>query len=318
MSAVGALLLIVLPVFLVVGCGYAMVRLKAFPGDGVDMLVKFATGFAVPVLLFRAMYRLNLGEAFVWQHHASFYAAALISFFLGIVLARGLWKRRPGEAVAVGFCALFSNSVLLGLPIMERAYGLAAQEQMFALLTIHTPFCYFIGILSMEFSRRDGAPIWVTLRKTVQAMFRNALTIGLGLGLLCNLAGVVLPGPVLVAVDMISEAALPVALFGLGGVLTRYALKAELGEAAMVSTLSVMLHPALAYLLSAHVFGLGTEYVRAAVVMAAMPTGLNGYVFAALYQRAERTCASTVLIATVLSIFTIPIWLAVLGGASLG
>lgn len=318
MSAIPALLIIVLPVFLVVGCGYVLVRARVFPADGVDLLVKFATGFAVPVLLFRAMYQLDLGVIAAWQHYASFYGAALASFALGIVLARLIWKRRPGEAVAVGFCALFSNSVLLGLPIMERAYGAGALAQMYALLAVHTPICYFVGILSMEFSRRDGAPVHLALRRTIEAMFKNALTIGLALGLLLNVAGVVLPLPVLAAVDMISNAALPVALFGLGGVLTRYALRGDFSEAITVSLISILVHPALAWLLSAHVFGMGEQFVRAAVVMAAMPTGLNGYIFAALYGRAVRTSASTVLIATVLSLLSIPFWLAVLGSALLG
>lgn len=318
MSAVLALLVIVLPVFLVVGCGYGMVRFKVFPNDGIDVLVRFATGFAVPVLLFRAMYRLDLEGAFLWQHHASFYAGALISFAAGTALARAFWSRRPGESVAVGFCALFSNSVLLGLPIMERAYGEGALEEMYALLTIHTPFCYFVGIIAMEFSRRDGAGVVETLKRTFQAMFQNALMIGLGLGLLANVIGLPVPVPVAAAIDLIAGAALPVALFGLGGVLTRYALKSELGEAVVISSLSVLLHPGIAYVLSHHVFALDGDYTRAAVVMAAMPTGLNGYIFAARYNRSEKTCASIVLIATVMSVLTIPIWLALLGGAQLG
>ncbi|MEM8792257.1 MAG: AEC family transporter [Pseudomonadota bacterium] len=313
MSALIALLTIVLPVFLVVGAGYGMVRLKWFPDAGIDMLIKFATGFAMPVLLFRAMYGLDLDAALKLEHQLSFYTAALVCFGIGILLARYVWKRRPGEAVAVGFCALFSNSVLLGLPIMERAYG--RMDEIFALITFHTPFCYSLGILTMEFCRRDAVPLTKALAQTAKAMFHNALMIGLMAGIAANLSGIILPGPILAAIDMIADAALPVALFGVGGVLTRYALSENLSEALMVASLSIVLHPALAWVLSAQVFALSAPFVQSAVVMAAMPTGINGYIFAALYKRAEGTAASSVLIATILSLLTIPVWLAVLGGA---
>jgi predicted permease len=53
---------------------------------------------------------------------------------------------------------------------------------------------------------------------------------------------------------------------------------------------------------------------RAAVVLAAMPTGMNGYLFAAMYNRAMGAAASTVLLATTLSVFSIGLWLWWLGG----
>lgn len=317
MHALLSLFLIVLPVFLVVGAGYASVKTQVFPESGIEALVKFATVIAVPVLLFRAIYRLDLAKVLVPEHLIAFYAGAVISFAVAIILSRRLWGRRPGESVSVGFCALFSNSTLLGLPIIMRAYGEAELEPAFAIIAFHAPFCYLVGVLTMEVSRRDGAPIGVALRRTANTMFRNALTLGIAAGFALNLTGVTLPEPVMSAVDMIATAALPVALFGLGGVLTRYRLRAELGEAAMATSLSLILHPFIAWVLADQVFGLAPEFVRAAVVIAAMPTGVNGYIFAAMYDRAVGTAASTVLLATTLSVLTITGWLAFLGGGAL-
>src|SRR6056297_2740159 len=119
MTAVLALFLIVLPVFLLVGLGYTSVRLKVFPQVGVEALLSFATTIAVPALLFRSIYGLDLGQVLRLDHLASFYIAAIASFAGAIIVFRTLWGRRPGESVAIGFSALFSNSVLLGLPIFE-------------------------------------------------------------------------------------------------------------------------------------------------------------------------------------------------------
>lgn len=317
-STLYGLLLIVLPVFLVVGLGFTAVKTRIFPDAGIDALIGFATNIAVPALLFRSIYELDLGAALDPGHMTAFYGGALACFVGATLASRMVWKRRPGEAVAVGFSALFSNSVLLGLPIFERAYGAGAMEPVFALIAFHAPFCYFVGIMTMEFSRRDGLPVRVALARAGRAMFKNGLMVGIALGFAFNLGGVPVPDPVASTIDMLAAAALPVALFGLGGVLTRYRMRAEIGEAAMVSAFSLILHPLLAYLLAAHVFGLDDGFVRAAVLIAAMPPGVNGYIFAAMYGRAVGTAASTVLLATLLSVATVTVWLAFLGGGDFG
>lgn len=306
---------VVLPVFLVAGAGYLATRSGLFTQAGVDGLMAFTQTFAIPCLLFRAIARLDLAAMFDPRLLVSFYTGAVLSFTLGVIGARVIFGRRPGEAVAIGFGALFSNSVLLGLPIMERAYGADALPPVYAIISIHAPFCYLLGITVMEVARADGRGLVGTGRAVMRAMFRNALMIGLALGFAVNLSGLTLPAPVWGGIDMMAQAALPAALFGLGGVLTRYALRASLAEAGMVAGLSLAFHPAIAWLLTSRVFDLPDEFVRAAVVTASMAPGINTYVFASLYGRGQAQAASAVLLGTALSVVSISAWLALLGGA---
>ncbi|CAN5795824.1 AEC family transporter [soil metagenome] len=305
---------IVMPVFLLIGAGYAAVRFKVFKSSGVDGLMVFTQNFAVPCLLFRGVADLDLAAAFDPRLLVSFFAGAALCFGLGILGARRLFRRRPGEAVAIGFGALFSNAVLIGLPIMERAYGAASLAPNFAIIALHAPFCYLVGITAMEFARADGRSLAGTARAVAGAMFRNALMIGIALGFAVNLGGVALPGAVRAGVDMLAATALPAALFGLGGILTRYALRASLGEAGMVAVLSLVLHPAITYGLARGVFALPADLVRSAVITAAMAPGVNVYVFASLYSRGQAQAASVVLLATAASVLTVAGWLALLGG----
>jgi len=111
------------------------------------------------------------------------------------------------------------------------------------------------------------------------------------------------------AIDMLAAAAIPTALVGIGATLTRYELKAEASESLMVSTLALFLHPLIAFLLGYFVFDLQGDYLRVAIIVSAMPPGMNVYIFATLYDRAVALAASTVLIATTLSVVTISFWL---------
>ena len=157
------LLDVILPVFLVIGFGYVAVWRGLFPMSGVDGIMKFAQNFAIPCLLFQAIAGLDLSASFDPRLLFSFFAGATICFVLGIMGGRLLFKRDWEDSVAIGFCALFSNSVLLGLPIMERAYGADAMAGNYAIIALHAPFCYGLGITVMEVcllytspSPRDG------------------------------------------------------------------------------------------------------------------------------------------------------------------
>jgi malonate transporter len=307
-------LLVVLPVFLVIGSGWLAARTGVFSGSAVDGLMVYTQSFAVPCLLFRGLVDLDLGATFDPRLLVSFYTGAVIAFAAAVLLERRVFRRRPGEAVAIGFGALFSNSVLLGLPIMARAYGVDALAPNFAIISIHAPFCYVVGITAMEIVRADGASLVATARAIARAVFRNALMIALALGFAVNLLGIALPAPVRSAVDMLAESALPAALFALGGVFTRYAVRSSLGEAGSITVLSLVVHPTIAYVLSTQVFGLPAEFVRGAVVTAAMAPGVNTYVFASLYARGQAQAASAILLATAVSVLTVSAWLAILGG----
>jgi predicted permease len=311
-----ALLEIVVPVFFLVGAGYAALATRFLPDAAGDALINFAVRVAIPCLLFLAMLRVDLARALDWRALVAFFGSITAIFLVAMALSRLIWRRRPGEAVAVGFAAFFGNVVMLGIPIAERAYGDAVLAAVFGLLALHGTYNYFFGFVAMEVVRRDGTSLWAGLRRAFVTTFSNPLMVGLCGGIVFNLAnlwtGLWLPGVLLDGMDLLAAAGLPVALFSLGGVLTRYRLRDEIGEALMVSVLSLIALPALAWVVAAWVFGLAPEFVRAAVIMAAMPPGLNGYIFATIYDRAVGTAANAVLIGTTLSIATITGWLALL------
>ena len=306
-----ALVEVILPVFLVIGFGYGAVRLRLFPDSGVDGLMKFTQSFAIPCLLFSAIASLDLATVFRPELLTSFYVGALIGFLAGLFGARLLFGRSWEDAVAVGFVCLFSNSVLLGVPITERAYGPQALAGNFAIAALHAPFCYLIGVTTMEAVRNKGRGMLATLGRVGLSMARNGLMIGITLGFVVNLGGVTVPGVVDQALDFMVAAAIPAALFGLGGVLARYRPEGDLRIIAMVCAISLGLHPAVVWSLGT-VLELDTAQMRSAVLTAAMAPGVNAYIFASLYGRAMRVAASSVLLATAASVVTVWGWLALL------
>ncbi|WP_370209129.1 AEC family transporter [Pararhodobacter marinus] len=307
-----ALVQVILPVFLVVGAGYLATWRRWIGEDAVEGIMKFAQSFAIPMLLFLALTRLDLGAAFDWRLLVSFYGGAVTGFLAGLLGARFLFGRDWEDAVAVGFVGLFSNSMLLGVPITERAYGPEALAPNYAIIALHAPTCYLIGITAMEGVRARGAGVGRTALKALNGLWHNPLVIGIALGAALNLSGLSLPGVVTEAVEMISRAGLPAALFGLGGVLYRYRPEGDLRLIAYVVAVSLVLHPVVTWALGRGL-DLGEGPFRSAVLTAAMAPGVNAYLFANMYGRAKRVAASSVLIATGLCMLTAWGWMSLLG-----
>ena len=306
-----ALLEVILPVFLVIGAGYLAVRLRAFPEEGADALMKFTQNFAIPCLLFAGIVRLDLSAALDWALLFSFYAGATAGFVAGLFGARLLFGRPWEDSIAIGFACLFSNSVLLGLPITERAYGPDALAANYAIISIHAPFGYFLGIGVMEVVRNAGRGLRSAISAILRSLSQNPLVIGIALGFMVNLTGLPLPGVFTDALDLLIRAAIPTALFGLGGVLFRYRPEGDLRTIAFVISISLVLHPALVWMFG-KTTGLDTDQFRSAILTAASAPGVNAYLFANMYGVAKRVAASSVLLGTATMILSGWLWLTIL------
>ena len=306
-----ALLDVILPVFLVVGCGYIVVWREVFSTAAVDGLMSYTQNFAIPCLLFMALIKIDLGQAYSFRLMGSYYIGAASGFALGFLGARYIFKRNAEDSVAIGFVSLFSNSVMMGLAITERAYGIDALVANFAIVSLHAPFCYFVGITAMEIAKSDGDSIVQVAMNVCKSMMKNALFVAILLGLLVNFSGIALPKALLDGTNMVATTALPAALFGMGGVLYQYRPEGDFGAIAWVVGISLFVHPAIVWNLGQY-WVLSVSELRSAVLTSAMAPGINCYIFASMYNRAKRVAASGVLIATALSVLTIWCWLQVL------
>jgi malonate transporter len=308
-----AILNVIAPVFAIIVTGYLAVRWHLYPREGVRGLVAFVNNFATPCLLFQAMLTSDFGATFNAAIIVPFYVGAIFSLIAGTLIAIRFFKTRPGEGVSSGFAAMFTNTVLIGIPIVQRAYGNEALPTVFSIIAFHAPMLITLGMLVMELVRRDGAPLGKALLVAALRIVQNPLLWGVALGLLCNRFGVVLIEPANAFLTMMSAAVLPAALFGLGGALNEYRLAESWQQALIMSLLKLIAQPLIAYVLMIHILHVDMSIARYGILLAAMPSGINAYVFATYYNRGVNVATNTILISTALSALTVSAWLYVLG-----
>jgi len=303
------LIQVTVPVFLLIGAGYFAVWLRVLTDENIHGLMRFAQRIAIPCLLFRAISQLDFQANFDPLFILSFYVGSIFAFVLGMTGARYVFKRSIEDSIAIGFTALFGNTVLIGLAIVDRAYGAASLDSTFLVVAFHAPFCYLIGITAMEIARNGHTFTWQTVGAVINGMFHNAIMLGIAAGFIFNILDIQLPVLVGDAFDAVKLTALPAALFGLGGILVRYRPEGDLKVIAMICVLALLVHPSVTWLLAKGAFDLDQALVRSSVITAAMAPGINAYIFASMYERAMRVAASSVLVGTAMSILTVSAWL---------
>jgi predicted permease len=98
----------------------------------------------------------------------------------------------------------------------------------------------------------------------------------------------------------------------MGASLAGFPATGDVPEALAVTALKLVLHPFLVWLIAVPVLGSGGLAVSVAVVLAAMPSAVNVYLFGAHYEAAASVAARTVLLTTVGSVVSISVVLLLL------
>jgi malonate transporter len=304
---------VVAPIFALIAVGYLAVRLKFYPQRGVDGLVSFVNNFATPCLLFEAMLTSDFRSVFNLGIIAPYYAGAMFSLVAGTFIARKFFHNQIEDAVSSGFAAMFTNTLLVGFPIISRAYGPDALPTVFSIIGLHSPLLLTTGMLSMELAKHGGGSLGKTLLAAGRRIVTNPLIWGIAAGITGNFMHFTLPEAGTAFFTMMGQAVVPVALFGIGGALNEYKLSENWSQALAMNVLKLIVHPLIAWTLMVPILHIDPHMARYGVLLAAMPNGINSYVFATYYNRGANVAANTMLIGTVASALTVSLWLAFLG-----
>ena len=301
---------VIVPVFGVVVLGYLVGAFRWLDSGAVRGLSLYVFNIAIPLLLFKAMSTVTLPVQMPWGYVLGFFACALGSFLTVFWLMRTASGRPIGEVGVFAFGCSYGNFIPLGIPLVMTAFGEAATVPLFLLVAFQAPifFAPMIVIQESAKQRDHRVPIGWPVFKSIVA---NQYLLGIGLGAAVNLSGLSLPGPISEIIALIGQSAAPCALFALGSALSFYAVEGVFSRALAVVAVKNLLLPLLVWWVS-HWLGLPPVWQAVMVVMAALPVGINTYLFAERYECGQALAGTAVVLSTAVSVVTLSIVLSVL------
>jgi malonate transporter len=308
---------VIVPIFGLVAFGYGATYTRVFGAAAAEALASFVFYFAIPVLLFRSMATTALPETMAWGYLASYFLGAFAVFALGMTLASTVIAE-PERRAIIGFGCGFGNTVLLGIPLVLTGFGEAASLPLYLLLAFHSSVLFTAVTVVVEVGRGTRADLRDLPLRIGRGLVTNPILWGLLGGVLFNLAGLTLPAAVDRGAALMAGAALPCALFSMGASLRPYRITGALAPAMLMVTLKLLVHPLIVWALATLVFDVPPLWAKVAILIAALPVGVNVFLFGVRYGTGEAESAAAILLSSLLSVGSVALvlfWLGV-GGSS--
>lgn len=308
-----ALVTIVLPVFALMALGYLFARQGLFREGTGKGLSDFVFTMAVPALLFRTVeqtpIRLDI-SVLIW---ISFMGALGLTWALATLATASLLRRPPPDAAAIAMTACFGNVVLLGIPLATNAWGAAAAVPLATILAVHTPTLWTLGSVHMALATNArGASLAATLRAVAIDLAKNPIILAVIAGTLWRWTGIGLHPTIDRILTLLGEASTPTALVAVGIGLVGVKIHGQAPTLAAVIALKMLVMPAIAAVLALVVLPLDPVSAGVVVLLAAMPSGANAYLFASRHDRVVNSTSGAVALGTLLSIATVTVIVTVL------
>ena len=299
------------PLFALILIGYLLMRFAGWPRTMAQHLTTFVFSVGLPAMLFRMMSDLSQLPPVDGRLLVAFFGGCLLVFLLGRLIAgKAFGLDGIGQSV-FGVGCIFSNNIMLGLPLAKASLGDPAIPSVALVLLFNALILWTLVSLSVEW-HRHGSLSLKGLRDTVQGVLRNPIILAILAGSAFGLSGAALPAMLDSPLKMLGQTGMPLALVALGMSLAEYNLKSEWKVSLAIVIPKLLILPLIVFGL-ARLLALPPLETRIIVLLASIGQGANVFLMARQFKAVEGGMAGALILSTALSAITTPLALAMAG-----
>jgi malonate transporter len=300
-----SILVTVLPVFGLIALGYLAARSGFIGAEASAGLSLFVFNMALPALLFRTMVVMEGQSADFIPLWLAYFSAVAVVWIAAAFLSRASPSLAGGGGSSAAMTSVFGNLVMLGLPLTISHFGPEGTLPVSLIISVHAPILWLAATLHLEGARHGKVPSPILLARTLGLeLVRNPIVAALIAGSLWRFTGLGLHPIIDRTLDLLGEAGVSTALVALGLSLAGYSLKGQWGGIAILTGLKMIALPITVWIFTAKIFTLPPLWVHVSILLAAMPTGANAYLFAQRYNLAAPAVSGSIAFGMLFAAFT--------------
>ena len=261
--------------------GYVLAWSKLMEADATRGLSLFVFNVAIPALLFKTTATMDMKNVAPWSLWGAFFGGLAINWVLTSFVSRRVESLNFGGGATASMATGFGNLAMLGTPLALSHFGQQVGVPLGLILSVHAPVLWTAATLHREIARHSGNLNWASVGgELFKTLTRNAIVIALLAGALWRLSGLGMPAIPDKMLSMLADASIPTALLALGASLAGYSLRGSLQGMFSLMALKMVCFPLIVFILSHSLFPMSALYTKIAILLAAMPTGANAFLFA--------------------------------------
>ena len=307
-------LMIVSPVFLLIGIGYLLAKANVIGQSVGDALGQFVHSVAIPVLIFQTLTKADLSGGLPIALWATYFTGVASVWTMGtLVVRRGLSRDARSGAIG-GISSSFANTILVGLPLVSAVYGEEGLVPLLLIVSIHlATMTVAMAIIMEKAAARDSGqtspPMSGLVVSAGRSLIKNPLVLTILAAFFWRMTGMEMPTLGTEVLSRIGGTALPLALLSLGMSLVQYGVRGNILPGVLLGAIKIFVMPAIVFLAGSFVFHLPPLWTVVATLTAACPTGVNAYIFANRYGTGHAMSANAITITTLCAIGTTSLWI---------
>ncbi|MFA6314152.1 MAG: AEC family transporter [Sterolibacterium sp.] len=299
------------PLYILVLIGFGIARWRRWPRSFSDWLSRFVFNIALPAFLFTMMSDFSRLPPVDARLLLAYFGGCLIVFILGRIVGFTLF-RLDGVAQSVfALGGVFSNNVLLGLPLAKSMLGDAALPAVALILVFNALTLWSLVTVSVEWARHGSLSL-AGFTKTARSVLTNPIIVAILAGASFGMLGLPLPSLIEVPLAALGQIAAPLSLVVVGMGLADYGIRQGWGQSLAICLLKLVLLPLAVWLL-ASVLALPTMETQVIVLLSSLSVGVNVYLMSRQFNSMEAPVATSMLLSTALSGITAPLVLSLVG-----
>jgi malonate transporter len=296
------------PHFTLVLAGFLLAASGRWPKSVSDALALFVFSVAVPALLFRLMSDPARLPPLQWRLLAAFFGGCLVTFAIGRLAGAMLFRLDGVQQSVFALGGVFSNNVLLGIPLAKAMLGEAALPFVALVIVFNSLTLWTLATVSVEWARH-GALSARGFLHTARKVLTTPVIVGVLAGAAVGAAGIRLPAMVDEPLRLTADAAVPLALIVVGMGLAQHGWRTGWQAGLGITALKLLVQP-LVVLGAALLLGLPPLERQAVVLLGSLAVGVNVAIMAHQFNALQGPVASSMVLSTALSAFTTPLAIA--------
>ena len=302
-----------LPVVFLISMGFVAGRAKLVRQDAVRDLTNLVFLVLAQALLFRTMSSVHL-ETLDLRPVFQYFVVAGALFFIMLMM-----YGRDSRASVLALASIFSNTLMIGVPLIGLAYGEPGQVLLFTLISLHALVLLTMAtvVLELQMAYEHAAEHGETrhMLKTVGMAMKNAVLhpvpLPILIGLIYAQTGWGLHPIVDKPLQLLGASFGPVALVLVGITLAQTPVGENFKGAMKISVVKTFVHPML-MAAAGYAMGMRGLHLTVMVVAAALPIGANVFLFSQRYQKEEDVVTAAVAVSTALALVSVTLVMALL------
>jgi malonate transporter len=302
-----------LPVVFLISMGFVAGRAKLVRQDAVRDLTNLVFLVLAQALLFRTMSSVHL-ETLDLRPVFQYFVVAGALFFIMLMM-----YGRDSRASVLALASIFSNTLMIGVPLIGLAYGEPGQVLLFTLISLHALVLLTMAtvVLELQMAYEHAAEHGESrhMLKTVGMAMKNAVLhpvpLPILIGLIYAQTGWGLHPIVDKPLQLLGASFGPVALVLVGITLAQTPVGENFKGAMKISMVKTFAHPML-MAAAGYAMGMRGLHLTVMVVAAALPIGANVFLFSQRYQKEEDVVTAAVAVSTALALVSVTLVMALL------